>query len=79
MKFGANDIFKVKTKENLILMIDSGIAYIKSRISLDLLKCKQSVPYELLSSCRLTATGKRIAFSISGSECERCALLLALI
>ena len=36
------------------------MAYTKSRLTLDLSKCKQSGPYELLSSCRLTAAGKRI-------------------
>ena len=36
------------------------MAYTKSRLTLDLSKCKQSVPYELLSSCRLTAASKRI-------------------
>ena len=35
------------------------MAYIKSRLTLDLSKCKQSGPYELLSSCHLTAS-KRI-------------------
>ena len=38
----------------------SGMAYTKSRLTLDLSKCKQSGPYELLSSCRLTAASKRI-------------------
>ena len=32
----------------------------KSRLTLDLSKRKQSGPYELLSSCRLTAVSKRI-------------------
>ena len=36
------------------------MAYTKSRLTLDLSKCKQSGPYELLSSCRLTAASKRI-------------------
>ena len=36
------------------------MAYTKSRLTLELSKCKQSGPYELLSSCRLTAASKRI-------------------
>ena len=36
------------------------MAYTKSRLTLDLSKCKQSGPYELLSSCRLEAASKRI-------------------
>ena len=36
------------------------MAYIESRMSLDLSKCKQSGPCELISNCRLTAAGKRI-------------------
>ena len=45
---------------NLNLMRVSGMAYIKSKMSLDLSKCKQSGPNELLSNCRLTAAGQRI-------------------
>ena len=45
---------------NLDLMRVSGMAYTKSRLTLDLSKRKQSGPYELLSSCRLTAASKRI-------------------
>ena len=57
------------------------MAYTKSRLTLELSKCKHSGPYELLSSCRLPAASKHIraAFSLSGSECKRCALLLALM
>ena len=36
------------------------MAYTKSRLTLDVSKCKQSGPHELLSSCRLTAESKRI-------------------
>ena len=36
------------------------MAYTKSRLMLDLSKCKQSGTYELLPSCRLTAANKRI-------------------
>ena len=36
------------------------MAYTQSRLTLDLSKCKQSGPYELLSSCCLTAASKRI-------------------
>ena len=52
------------------------MAYTKSRLTLKLSKCKQSGPYELLSSCRLPAPSKHIraAFSLSGSECKRCGL-----
>ena len=44
-------------------------------MTLKLSKCKQSGPYELLSSCRLPAPSNHIraAFSLSGSECKRCA------
>ena len=45
---------------NLDLMRVSGMAYTKSRLTLDFSKCKQSGPYELLSSCRLTVASKRI-------------------
>ena len=57
------------------------MAYTKSSSTLKLSKCKQSGPYELLASCRLPAPSKHIraAFSLSGSECKRCALLLALM
>ena len=66
---------------NLDLVRVSGMAYTKSRLTLKLSKCKQSGPYELLSSCCLPAPSKHIraAFSLSGSECKRCALLLALM
>ena len=36
------------------------MAYTKSRLTLNLSKCKQSGPYELLSSCSLTVASKRI-------------------
>ena len=42
----------------------SGIAYIKSRLSLNVLKCKQLGPFKLLSSCHLTAASKRISFRL---------------
>ena len=45
---------------NLDLMRVLGMSYTKSRLTLDLSKCKQSGPYELLSSCRLAAASKRI-------------------
>ena len=44
---------------NLDLMRVSGMAYIKSRISLDLSECKQPLTAALLN-CSLTAAGKRI-------------------
>ena len=34
------------------------MAYTKSRLTLNLSECEQSGPYELLSSCRLTAASK---------------------
>ena len=37
------------------------MAYTKSSLTLDRSKCKQSTPYELISSCRLTAASKRIS------------------
>ena len=49
---------------NLELMKVSSIAYIKSRMSLVFSKFKHSGPYELLSSCRLTAPGKRITHCV---------------
>ena len=36
------------------------MAYTQSRLTLDLSKCTQSGPYELLLSCRFTAASKRI-------------------
>ena len=53
-------ILVVLLHSNRDLMRVSGMAYAKSRLTLDLSKCKQSGPYELLSSCRLTAASKRI-------------------
>ena len=38
----------------------SVIAYAKWRLSFNVSECKQSGPYELLSTVRLTAAGKRI-------------------
>ena len=58
---------------NLDLIEVPGIFYIKSRMSLDLSKWKRLGLYELLSSCRLTAAGKRITrcvFDECEGECE---------
>ena len=49
----------------------SGMAYTKSRLTLELSKCKQSEPCELLSNCPLPAASKHIR--------AVCALLLALV
>ena len=37
-----------------------GLAYAKWRLSFNVSECKQSGPYEILSTVRLTAAGKRI-------------------
>ena len=71
----------IQIHSNLDLARVSGMAYTRSRFTLKLSKCKQSGPYEILSSCRLPAPSKHIraAFSLSSSECKICALLLALM
>ena len=45
---------------NLHLTRVSVVAYAKWRLSFNVSKCKQSGPYELLSTIRLTAAGKNI-------------------
>ena len=65
---------------NLHLARVSVVAYAKWRLSFNVSECKQSGPYELLSTVRLTQVNALHAdFSMSGNECERCALLLTLM
>ena len=45
---------------NFYLAGVSVVAYAKWRLSFNVAECKQSGPYELLSTVRLTAAGKRI-------------------
>ena len=49
-----------RVHSHLDLIRVSGMAYTKSRLTFDLSKCKQSGPYELFWSCRLTTASKRI-------------------
>ena len=65
---------------NLDLMSVSGMAYTKSRSTLNLSKCSQGrTNYFQAAVSRLQVNALRAAFSLSESECKRCAVLLALM
>ena len=66
---------------NLRLAMVSVVAYANWRLSFNVSECKQSGPYELLSTVRLRpqVNALHAVFSMSGNECERCALLFTLM
>ena len=51
---------QILVHSNLHLARVSVVAYAKWRLSFNVSECKQSGPYELLSTVRLTAAGERI-------------------
>ena len=52
--------YLARVHSNLHLARVSVIAYAKQRLSFNVSECRQSGPYELLSTVRRTAAGKRI-------------------